>query len=457
MLTRLEADGFKNLSGVDVELGPFTCIAGANAAGKSNLFDAIAFLSLLASRPLADAAREVRGGTGERSGDPRDLFWNGHAAGERRMRLAAEMIVPRETEDDLGRLASASATYLRYEVELGYLPPAGRERAGRLSLLSESLRPVPAARLRFPRPALFDSAVLTERDAGAAFISTEVIDGQAMVSVRADDNSRSQPALAARTPATAVSTITDSAHATILAARREMQSWRRLHMQPAALSSPARYSDPPVMDAAGTGLPAALHRIGREDGDPGRACARVAGRLAGLSGVSVRQLAVHEDDARELLTIMLTEAGGMTLPARSLSGGTLRYLALCVLLEDPSAAGVLCLEEPENSIHPANIEALVSLLRDLAVDPDWAPGPDNPLRQVIIATHSPYVVQLVDPGDLMVTAATLHRAPDGSLAPGMLLRPFAGTWRESGTQVPAATRADLLEYLTFPPGALLTL
>ena len=41
MLTRLKVSGFKNLVDVDVPLGPFTCIAGANGTGKSNLFDAI--------------------------------------------------------------------------------------------------------------------------------------------------------------------------------------------------------------------------------------------------------------------------------------------------------------------------------------------------------------------------------------------------------------------------------
>ena len=48
MLTRLEVDGFKNLLGFDAYFGPYTCIAGPNAVGKSNIFDAIEFLSLLA-------------------------------------------------------------------------------------------------------------------------------------------------------------------------------------------------------------------------------------------------------------------------------------------------------------------------------------------------------------------------------------------------------------------------
>ena len=49
MLTRLKVSGFKNLVDVDVRFGPFTCIAGANGIGKSNLFDVTTFLSALAT------------------------------------------------------------------------------------------------------------------------------------------------------------------------------------------------------------------------------------------------------------------------------------------------------------------------------------------------------------------------------------------------------------------------
>ena len=109
MLTRLEVQGFKNLLDVDVEFGPFTCIAGANGVGKSNVFDAIEFLSHLASDTLVEASQRVRGASGIRGGDPRDLFWDGYRNHERRIRLAAEMIVPAQVEDDLGATAEATA------------------------------------------------------------------------------------------------------------------------------------------------------------------------------------------------------------------------------------------------------------------------------------------------------------------------------------------------------------
>lgn len=466
MLTRLEVDGFKNLLGLHVDLGPFTCIAGVNGAGKSNIFDAIQFLSLLASRSLLDAAQDVRGVVhGDRLGDPRDLFWNGYAVGEHRIKFAAEMIVPQNIEDDFGRPAEPTISYLRYELELGYLPPSAMEKIGRLALLAENLRHIKlgdaASRLRFPHSASrFRRAVLHGHRSGTAFISTSWDDGQPIVSIHQDGGSRGQPkpAAAARAPATVVSTVTSSDDPTILAARREMQAWRRLALEPSALRTSDRYVDPRIMDATGLHLPAALLRIAYEDGDPSRVYARVASRLADLSGLAVRELKVEEDDVRELLTVKLTESGGLTLPARSLSEGTLRFLALCVLLEDPSVNGLLCMEEPENGIHPANIEAMVDLVRDLAVDAQEAPGIDNPFRQIVINTHSPNVVQLVDPRDLLFADTSARRAPDGSLAPALQLRPLAGTWRADSTAgVPAVTKADILPYLTTPPGAQLTL
>ncbi len=465
MLTRLEVNGFKNLLDLRLDLGAFTCIAGVNGTGKSNVFDAIQFLSLLSDRSLIDAAQEVRGVHGERIGDPRDLFWNGYGASEHRMAFAAEMIVPLHVEDDFGRPAKPTISFLRYELELGYQAPSSRaERIGRLRLLSESLRHIKLGdapnRLRFPHSAArFRKAVLTGHRSGTAFISTTWDNGQPIVSIHQDGGSRGQPkpAAASRAPATVVSTVTSSDDPTILAARREMQSWRRLALEPSALRTADRFVDPRTMDVTGRHLAGALYRIAYDDGDPERVYARVAGRLADLTGINVRALTVQADDVRELLTAELQESRGLTLPARSLSEGTLRFLALCVLLEDPTVTGLLCMEEPENGIHPANLKAMVDLVRDLAVDTQFAPGADNPFRQVVINTHSPGIVQLVPPQDLLFAETALRTAPDGSLAEALLLRPLVGSWREDSALIPPVTKADILPYLTTPPGAQLGL
>ncbi|MFF9602517.1 AAA family ATPase [Streptomyces sp. NPDC014684] len=466
MLTRLEVSGFKNLSDLRVEFGPFTCIAGENGTGKSNVFDAIQFLSLLADHSMIEAAQAVRGTHGELHGDARDLFWNGYADDEHLMTFAAQMIVPGEVEDDFGRLAQPTSTFLRYELRLGYEPPRGGERGGRLTLMYEYLsqiRPRDAlSQLRFPHSAKgFRNAVVRGRRSTAPYISTTLDTGDAVVHIHADGGRRGQPrpAPASRAPQTMLSTINRNDDPTILAARREMQSWRRLALEPSALRTADRYTDPSEMQPDGLHLPRSLDRIAREKcpDDLARVYSRVAGRLSDLSGLHVRTLHVEADDKRELLTIKLQEIDGKELPARSLSEGTLRFLALCVLLEDPQARGLLCMEEPENGIHPANLFAMVRLVRDLAVDPSESVDEDNPFRQVLINTHSPGVVQLVDPADLLIADTSTVPGAGGKAARSLRLRPLADTWRAGGAGKGYGTKADILAYLTTPPEARLTL
>ncbi|MFN8374683.1 MAG: AAA family ATPase [Anaerolineae bacterium] len=131
MLTRLKVNGFKNLVDVDVRFGPFTCIAGANGVGKSNLFDAIRFLSLLADNTLIDAALKLRGPNG-RTRDIRSLFH--HSTDE--MSFEAEMIIPRYGKDDLGQDIETQTTVLQYNLVLRY---AKTEQGQGLDLVEERL------------------------------------------------------------------------------------------------------------------------------------------------------------------------------------------------------------------------------------------------------------------------------------------------------------------------------
>jgi len=133
--------------------------------------------------------------------------------------------------------------------------------------------------------------------------------------------------------------------------------------------------------------------------------------------------------------------------AASLSDGTLRFLALTVMEVDPRNRSLMCLEEPENGIHPLRIPAMVELLQDLAVDPEEAVDDDNPLRQIIVNTHSPSVVRCVPDDSLLVAlSSNVHgRHP----AAGMLrLQHLPGTWRQKTSPDDlTVARGDLLAYL----------
>ena len=466
MLTRLEVDGFKNLLGFDVAFGPFTCVAGPNGVGKSNLFDAIRFLSLLADHTLMDAALRVRG-PGVEFGDVRDIFWTKEGYRRNTIRLAAEMIVEPDVDDDFGRSARATSTYLRYELHVAYEPPDKRGMLGRLILTHESLTHITegeaSSRMGFPHDARqFRSAVVkNDRRSRAGFISTQKAeDGQTEIVVHQDGGSRGpgQLASAARAPRTIVGTSNTSATPTILAARREMQKWKFLALEPSAMRNPDRFHAEAAITANGGHLPATLNRLVSEAGKRGEDAtavfARIATRLAQL--VPVSDMSIDVDEVRQLLTLYVTEPTGVKLPAASLSDGTLRFLTLVVLLSDPEARGLICIEEPENGIHPAKLDEMVRLLKELAVDPNHSPGSDNPFRQVIVATHSPGFVQLQDRDDLVLALEARVRDENGTSVRTLRCRPLEGTWRSRPNE-PTAGMGSILAYLSTPPGAQIEL
>ena len=101
MLTRLEVNGFKNLVNFALDFGPYTCIAGPNGVGKSNIFDAIKFLSLLTDHTINQAALRLRN-VAEDTGDISDLFFSGGGAQTQRIEFAVEMMVDRAFRTILG-------------------------------------------------------------------------------------------------------------------------------------------------------------------------------------------------------------------------------------------------------------------------------------------------------------------------------------------------------------------
>jgi len=172
---------------------------------------------------------------------------------------------------------------------------------------------------------------------------------------------------------------------------------------------------------------------------------QVAARLSEL--IDVYEVHVDRDDQRQLLTLKVKYRDGTPLPARSLSDGALRFLALAVVELDPESRGLICLEEPENGIHPERIPGMLRLLQDIAVDVDNPVGIDNPLRQVIINTHSPAVVSLV-PDESLLVAELKQMVSAGRRFQAARFSWLPDTWRaDVSPEVLPVARGKLLAYL----------
>ena len=463
MLTRLQVSGFKNLVNVDLRFGPFTCMVGPNGAGKSNLFDAIRFLHALSGHTLMEAAASVRD-QDSRTADVRNLFHHAGGLFAERMSFAVEMVVPSRAVDDLGQEAEASITFLRYTLELAYRDSGDSRMPGSLEIKKEELIHIPqgaaSKHLLFPHRAKdWRRSVVHGQRRVPYFISTEEDGGQRIIKLHQDGGSSGRPLRrsAANLPRTVLSVANAAESPTVVVARREMEAWRILQLEPTALRKPDEFSAPTRLGTEGSHLAATVYRMARNAAAEGEGSwkeenasliySQIAMRLSELID-DVRDIRIDRDEKRELLTLYAQDGEGTQHPARALSDGTLRFLALVVLEMDLETDGVLCLEEPENGIHPARIPAILKLLRDIAVDTSEPVGPENPLRQVIVNTHSPAVFQEV-PDESVVFVKTRETVNyRNSVFKSAHFFCLSDTWRaKDGGNPDVASRGDLLAYL----------
>jgi len=418
MLTRLRVKGFKSLEDIEVRFGPFTCIAGVNGVGKSNLFDAILFLKYLADLPIIEAATNIRNSVKQRA-NISALFTKTATHHAQVMEFEADFLVPDTVVDDFSRQAKPKVTYLRYNLALKYIPATSSTAEG-IELASESLtfvqKGLAERELGFEMTKDFFASIY-KGSSKTDFIYMDK-DEPGVVKIRQDQTSGPPISIPiAKAGRTILSNINTIDRPTALAARREMQSWVNLQLESSSLRKPDDFLSISSVSATGEHLPAALDRLKKNE--------EVANQLSNLLP-DVSNVFVDVDEKRQLKTLYLETTSGIRHEARSLSDGTLRFLALSIISADGEAGGVICLEEPENGIHPARIPAIVELLSQMAVDTRYPVGEDNPLRQIIINTHSPLVIERLKLDNLIVSQA--YRRDGASLS---TFSPIQNTWRDA--------------------------
>jgi predicted ATPase len=110
--------------------------------------------------------------------------------------------------------------------------------------------------------------------------------------------------------------------------------------------------------------------------------------LPGLNDIQIQLVG----GAVEGRIVLLHEQGiSVPTPLALASYGTVRALALFTMLSDPAPPKLTCIEEIDHGLHPYALDRLVDRLRTAARD-----------TQIIVATHSPALVNRLDPSELVV-------------------------------------------------------
>lgn len=394
MITRIEIDGFKSFRNFSMDFSPFTVIAGINASGKSNLFDALELLSRLANNDLKEAFLDKRGTVHEQ------FTMLGDHQYEDRMTFAVELLVKRKVKDNWGAEVEINSPRLRYELVISI----GKDQHGFDSLFieREHLSKINTEEDTWAKKFLGDNYKhlwKTTRSGGTKepFIKTKEENGLPTIYIRQDAR-KGKNAAAAKTSVaekisqTVLSGIRDTDFPHAFAVKEEMKGWRFMQLNPDALREPTAQDAKMVYKIShdGGNLAAALFRI--KSSNPSA--------LTGISRLLKRFLPeyisvnVNDDKENKQFVIVLKNIDGKEFTSRVLSEGTLRILTLCIMQYDDEYEGLLCFEEPENGIHPQRIGDMINLLEGLTVDYD---DDDVFLRQVIINTHSPKLIGCLCP------------------------------------------------------------
>lgn len=335
MITRVEVDGFKSLRDFAIDLDPFTVLIGPNSAGKSNVLDALALLSRLTSMPIAEAFRQGRGKS-------IDQFSRYGAEVAGAIRFAVEFL-----ECGVYPRPARFQSRFRYELTIERRAlPSGVEK---LVVRDERLRAVRgeddawiAAR---PELAAFVGHADGRRDYFFTLKKNRDEPQRAIVVPSGLPNERSVPpthtALCSTEPTSS------------FMVKANLRRCRMLDPWASRLGEPSERIDAGELASNASNLPAILAEL------PPNVLGEIRADLASLVP-GVASFDVHPEGDEIRLDVAFS--GGERMPARLVSAGTLRILALLTALRMEPRAYLLGIEEPESGIYPGRFRALLALL-----------------------------------------------------------------------------------------------
>ncbi len=372
MLKRIHIRGYKSLKDVEVTLSPLVVLVGPNAAGKSNLLDALQLLSKLGTsrtlreafdppyrgRPLESFTIGSRGIKGLLEQDRLSFSMEADLSLSESVVDAVNRRI-REMRRHVRAPARIRGRDLRYRIEVEMLPRSGILRVADEYLAALNRKGEPTGRRK---PFL-------ERQGERIQLRHE---GQAHPTCfdrYLDHSILSLPHYPPHYP-----------H--LVAVREELASWQFFYFEPRErMRAPNPVKEVRHIGLMGEDLAAFLNTMQATDVRRFRGVEKALHALMpNIDGIEVEVSDLGEVELR-------LKEGGVAIPARVLSEGTLRMLGLLALSGVDQGPALVGFEEPENGVHPRRIELIAELLRT-----------QESLNQIqhIITTHSPILPDLLE-------------------------------------------------------------
>ena len=392
MLKRIKINGYKSLNNLEVSLQPLSVFFGPNAAGKSNLLDALQLLSaIVTSRTLKEAfeppyrGKPLESFTFDQDGmkgllKKETVSFSIEAdielsdtvidSANQQVREMKRKVSDGASEEEKSEENRKEQSYvheksLRYRIEVEITPKTGILRVAD-EYLAGLNKEGQVTRRRKP---------FLEKVKGRLHLRMEGQAHPTYYECYLDHSILSMPHYPPHYP-----------H--LIAARQELASWLFFYFEPRERMRAAN----PVKEVRHIGL------MGEE----------LASFLNTLRAFHPQQFravekAMHmvipnvtgiEVDVNEHGTVDLRLIEGETpVPVGLISEGTLRVLGLLALAGAKETSSLIGFEEPENGIHPQRIRMIADILKNRALSDG---------TQLIVTTHSPILPDMVKNDSLFV-------------------------------------------------------
>jgi predicted ATPase len=378
MIKRIKIEGYKSFRSLNLELRPLTVIFGPNASGKSNLFDALFFISRAVNRKNLKEAFE-----GHR-GFPLESFHYGNQGYEELLRKSSlrfdlevdvelspsviekvEEIVEakRSGIDAKGKKKTITERLLRYSATIEALPTTGY-----LRVMDEKLCAI-------KRNGEEKKRRFIEKDGNRLHLRMEGQAHPVYHEIGLDH--------------TVVSTALYEPHYPhITAFRMELARWYIYYLEPRVLMrEEVPLAEVESLGPRGENLAAFLNILQHNYNKDFESL------NLSLRRILPTEPTVKIDHRKEGLVGLRLSENGLWFSARLISEGTLRLIGLLAAIHPRNPATVVAFEEPENGVHPVRLKIISDAIKSAVHEYD---------KQVIITTHSPILPEYFDDQDLFV-------------------------------------------------------
>ncbi len=396
MIRRIEALNYRSLQYISQELRPFQILVGPNASGKSTFLDVVALLSDFVRNGLEDSLLfGMEPGKGRaRSLD--ELIFNQN---EDYFELAVEIEIP----PGLQSVSQNGSSDFRYDLAR-YETAFGKTDQGELTIKAETLWLIDSERTKKKRPSaeLQPTLFPMEPKPPQTLITTgKTPHGWRTVAKKVagsgndyfkSENSKWNMQFRVGPHKAALSALPEYVERfpiAIWVRNLLLDGIRVLALNSAAMRRPVSPSVSRTFNVEGANLPLVIQDLQREN------LQIYNDWLAHIQTIlpDIREVYVRErPEDRHLYLAIAYKNVSEPVPSWLISDGTLRLLALTLIAYLQDKSSVYLIEEPENGIHPKAVEGVFESLSSVYNG------------QVLIATHSPLVLGLAEPSQLLCFA-----------------------------------------------------